>query len=132
MTDVLKYKRNLRKTYFGPQQVIMIILELSVCEVIPALNKKSDGKSYHWEEIVRASIPVQESRRFHNLLAIPASLALECVMRLAESSLVELEQLAKSTHREMPLRIFFFIHYSRRQGLLGSLTLEYLLFYRSC
>jgi hypothetical protein len=83
---------------------------------------------FKWGEYVRASITVKQRRRLDDLFAMLAALALEGLMRLALRVLIEQEQFPKGVDRKMTLCIFLFIYHSRGEGLLRSLTLEYLFF----
>ena len=76
---------------------------------------------------LRASVSVQQRRSFDELLPIFATLALECLVRLAERVLLELKQLPESVQREVSLNVLFLVHDRRRERLLVSLPLEDLL-----
>lgn len=76
---------------------------------------------------LRASVSVQQRRSFDELLPIFATLALECLVRLAERVLLELKQLSESVQREVSLNVLFLVHDRRRERLLVSLPLEDLL-----
>ena len=76
---------------------------------------------------LRASVSVQQRRSFDELLPILATLALECLVRLAERVLLELKQLPESVQREVSLNVLLLVHDRRRERLLVSLPLEDLL-----
>ena len=76
---------------------------------------------------LRASVSVQQRRSFDELLPIFATLALECLVRLAERVLLELKQLPESVQREVSLNVLLLVHDRRRERLLVSLPLEDLL-----
>ena len=80
---------------------------------------------------LRASVSVQQRRSFDELLPIFATLALECLVRLAERVLLELKQLPESVQREVSLNVLFLVHDRRRERLLVSLPLEDLLLNRT-
>jgi len=96
MRNVLENKGHFVQTDLSPQQIIMIILEFSICKVIPG-----------------ASVAVQHGRRFEDLLPILAALAFKCFMGFAESTLVEEEQFPQGVDRKVSLDVFFFIHNCR-------------------
>lgn len=91
MADVLEDERNIRQAHLSPQQIIVIILELLVCEMIPSSDFSVCGIGTFTRICVRASITVQQCLSLHYLPAIFATLALECLMRFAERVLVEEE-----------------------------------------
>lgn len=53
-------------------------------------------------------------------------------MGVTECALLEPEEILEFIHGEMPLHILLIVHYAAREGLLVSLSLEDLLFNRSC
>ena len=106
----------------------MIIPELIVREVVPPISSyvrscQTPATGDH----VRACIAVQQRLRLEELLAVLATLALECLVRLAEGLIVVLEQLPEVVAREEPLDVFLLVYDSRRQRLLLRLPLENLL-----
>ena len=59
-----------------------------------------------------AGITIQQCWRLDNLLPVPAPLAFECVVGLAERVFFEQEQLPEVVTRKMTLRILLLIHHA--------------------
>ena len=66
--------------------------------------------------------------RLDKLPPILAPLTLKCIMCFAQRVLLELKQLSEHVDREVTFGIFGRIDDGRREGLLGRLALENLLF----
>ena len=92
MTDKLENERNLRQSDFRSQQIIMIVLQLSIRKMIPS-----------------TCITVQQRWRLDSLSPILASLAFKRIVGLAKGILVELEELSESVQREVPFCVFFLV-----------------------
>lgn len=125
MADILKCERHLRLPALCPQQVIVVALQFTVCEVIPA--EKAARQHCSLEPACcysRASVSVQQCGRLDKLLPISATFALERLMRFADSPFLELEELPESVNREVTLRILLLVNNAGRQCLFSGLTLE--------
>jgi hypothetical protein len=92
MANKLKHKRNIRHAHLGPQQIVMIVLQLPIREMVP-----------------RAPVPIQQRRRLDYLPPIFTPATLERLVRLAQGIFAELEELPKGVDREMSLRILFLV-----------------------
>jgi hypothetical protein len=111
MADKLKHKRNIRHAHLGPQQIVMIVLQLPIREMVP-----------------RAPVPIQQRWRLDYLPPILTPATLERLVRLAQGVFAELEELPKGVDGEMSLRILFLVDDSRWQGLFWGLALKDLFF----
>lgn len=86
----------------------------------------------HKENVhVRARVAVEQRRCFDELPAIFAPLALERLVCLAKSVLVEQEQLPQCVEREVAFDVLFFVDDGGGKRLLVRLALEDLLLDRA-
>ena len=130
VTDVLEHERHFRLAHFCPKEIVVVVLQFPIREMVPPVHSSelatphgSQSRNHH----SRARVAVKQRGCFDELPAVPAPLALERLVRLAERVLLELKQLPEGVQREVSLNILLLVHDRRRERLLVSLPLEDLL-----
>lgn len=111
----------------------MIVLEFFVREMIPPVQTQSKSTRMTYEGLyVRAGISIQQCLGLHRLPAVLTPLTLERLVGLTQRVFVEQEQLAQRVQGKVTLDVLFLVYDGRGKRLLVRLSLEDLLFDRSC
>ena len=114
MTDILEHEGHLGLPNLCTEQIVMVVLQLAVRKMIPPESATvSTHIAVAGDDHVRARVSVEQRRRLDVLPSVPAPLALERLVRLAERVLVKQEEFPKCVQREVSLDVFLLVHYRR-------------------